>query len=147
MQATATMAPTELRRLIRSGDWTTPTSGAATGFLQANLVMLPASHAFHFLLFCTRNAKPCPVLDVLEAGATAPAIAEDADLHIDVYVDGVFHEEAVIPTSFQARRHELCWKYKLEDGEHTVKVVWKDPAAGYTIDLNSVVVYGPEPSA
>jgi len=80
----ATMSPFELRRRIRSGEWTTPTSGAATGFLQANLVMLPESHAFHFLLFCTRNAKPCPVLDVLEAGATAPAIAHDADLREDL---------------------------------------------------------------
>lgn len=80
----ATMLPSELRRQIRRGEWTTPTSGAATGFLQANLVMLPASHAFHFLLFCTRNAKPCPVLDVLEAGATAPAIAEGADLRDDL---------------------------------------------------------------
>ena len=61
------LSPIELRRRIRKGEWTTPTSGAATGFLQANLVMLPASHAFHFLLFCTRNPKPCPVLDVLEA--------------------------------------------------------------------------------
>lgn len=80
----ATMSPLELRRRIRRGEWTTPTSGAATGFLQANLVMLPESHAFHFLLFCTRNAKPCPVLDVLEAGATAPAIAHDADLRDDL---------------------------------------------------------------
>ena len=80
----ATMTATDLRRRIRSGEWTTPTSGAATGFLQANLVMLPASHAFHFLLFCTRNPKPCPVLDVLEAGVSAPAIAEGADLRIDL---------------------------------------------------------------
>jgi uncharacterized protein YcsI (UPF0317 family) len=31
----------ELRQLIRSGKWTTPTSGAAPGYVQANLVMLP----------------------------------------------------------------------------------------------------------
>ncbi len=80
----ATMTASELRRRIRSAEWTTPTSGAATGFLQANLVMLPASHAFHFLLFCTRNPKPCPVLDVLEAGESAPAIAEGADLRVDL---------------------------------------------------------------
>ena len=80
----ATMTASELRHRIREGEWTTPTSGAATGFLQANLVMLPASHAFHFLLFCTRNPKPCPVLDVLEAGESAPAIAEGADLRVDL---------------------------------------------------------------
>ena len=84
MPASATIEPAELRRRIRAGEWTTPTSGAASGCLQANLVMLPESHAFHFLLFCTRNPKPCPVLDVLEAGATEPAIAAGADLRDDL---------------------------------------------------------------
>ena len=79
-----TLSASELRHRIRSGDWTVPTSGAATGFLQANLVMLPASHAFHFLLFCTRNPKPCPVLDVLEAGISEPTIADEADLRVDL---------------------------------------------------------------
>ncbi len=32
----------ELRQQIRTRQWTTPTSGAASGYLQANLVMLPA---------------------------------------------------------------------------------------------------------
>jgi uncharacterized protein YcsI (UPF0317 family) len=91
----ATMTPSELRRRIRRGEWTTPTSGAATGFLQANLVMLPASHAFHFLLFCTRNPKPCPVLDVLEAGVYAPAIAHDADLRDDLPRYRVFEQGAM----------------------------------------------------
>ena len=84
MPASANIEPTELRRRIRNGEWTGPTSGAATGFLQANLVMLPETHAFHFLLFCARNPKPCPVLDVLEAGATEPAIAPGADLRDDL---------------------------------------------------------------
>ncbi len=61
-------SPAQLRELIRNGKWTTPTSGAASGYLQANLVMLPADEAFNFLLFCVRNPKPCPILDVLEPG-------------------------------------------------------------------------------
>ena len=61
-------SPQQLRQLIRNRKWTTPTSGAASGYLQANLVMLPAEEAFNFLLFCVRNPKPCPILDVLEPG-------------------------------------------------------------------------------
>ena len=76
--------PAKLRELIRTGKWTTPTSGAAPGYVQANLVMLPAAEAFHFLLFCVRNPKPCPILDVLEPGAFEPAIAPDADLRSDL---------------------------------------------------------------
>jgi len=64
-----------LRELIRSREWTKPTSGAATGYVQANLVMLPQEAAFDFLLFCVRNPKPCPILDVLEPGQVEPHIA------------------------------------------------------------------------
>ena len=76
--------PKELRNLIRNRQWTTPTSGAASGYLQANLVMLPADEAFNFLLFCVRNPKPCPILDVLEPGQVEPLIAPGADLRTDL---------------------------------------------------------------
>ncbi|MEJ2658056.1 MAG: putative hydro-lyase [Desulfobacterales bacterium] len=78
------LTPSSLREQIRSGSWTGPTSGAATGYVQANLVMLPKEAAFEFLLFCVRNPKPCPILDVLEPGRAEPAIAPGADLRTDV---------------------------------------------------------------
>jgi uncharacterized protein YcsI (UPF0317 family) len=77
-------SPAQLRELIRSGKWNTPTSGAASGYLQANMVMLPAEEAFNFLLFCVRNPKPCPLLDVLEPGQVEPIIAPGADLRTDL---------------------------------------------------------------
>jgi len=76
--------PRQLRQLIRDRKWTTPTSGAASGYLQANLVMLPAEEAFNFLLFCVRNPKLCPILDVLEPGQVEPIIAPGADLRTDL---------------------------------------------------------------
>lgn len=82
----------ELRQLIRDGAWRGPTSGAAPGFVQANLVMLPAEAAFSFLLFCTRNPKPCPILDVLEPGRVEPAIAPGADLRTDLPRYRVYRE-------------------------------------------------------
>ena len=91
--------PKELRNLIRSREWTTPTSGAASGYLQANLVMLPADEAFNFLLFCVRNPKPCPILDVLEPGQVEPLIAPGADLRTDlprykIFENGAFQTDA-----------------------------------------------------
>jgi uncharacterized protein YcsI (UPF0317 family) len=88
----------DLRERIRRGEWTSPTSGAASGYVQANLVMLPRDTAFHFLVFCVRNPKPCPVLDVLEPGVTTPAIAPQADLRTDlpryrIYRNGDLAEE------------------------------------------------------
>lgn len=81
-----------LRHEIRNERWTGQTSGAATGFVQANLVMLPAQFAFDFLLFCTRNPKPCPILDVLEPGEVSPAIAPDADIRTDLPQYRIFRE-------------------------------------------------------
>jgi uncharacterized protein YcsI (UPF0317 family) len=57
--------PKSLRTLIRSGGWDKPTAGLALGYAQTNLVILPRSYAFYFLLFCQRNPKPCPLLEVL----------------------------------------------------------------------------------
>ena len=78
------VSPQQLRQYIRNGKWTIPTSGAASGYLQANLVMLPSAEAFNFLLFCVRNPKPCPILDVLEPGQVEPIIAPGADLRTDL---------------------------------------------------------------
>jgi uncharacterized protein YcsI (UPF0317 family) len=88
----------QLRKRIRAAEWQKPTSGAARGFVQANLVMLPQREAFHFLLFCVRNPKPCPILDVLEAGVDEPKIAPGADLRQDlpryrIYRNGELTEE------------------------------------------------------
>jgi len=76
--------PRHLRERIRSGKFVSPTTGVAKGYVQANLVMLPKEWAFHFLLFCTRNPKPCPILEVLEPGEMEPQIAPGADLRTDL---------------------------------------------------------------
>src|SRR4051794_30070655 len=74
-----------VREACRTGRLTRPTSGHASGFAQANLVIVPQSAAFEFLLFCQRNPKPCPVLEVTEPGDFVPRrFAPDADLRTDL---------------------------------------------------------------
>ncbi len=99
-----TITAAQLRERIRNGEWQTPTSGAAYGYVQANLVMLPKTDGFNFLLFCIRNTKPCPILDVLEAGVFEPKIAPGADLRRDlplyrIYRDGIMEKEVTTVTS------------------------------------------------
>jgi uncharacterized protein YcsI (UPF0317 family) len=75
----------QTRLACRSGEFIEQTSGLASGFAQANLVILPRALAADFLLFCQRNPKPCPLLDVTEAGSPVPErAAPDADLRTDL---------------------------------------------------------------
>ena len=74
-----------LRELVRAGKFADVTAGVALGYVQANLVVLPRAQAFDFLLFCQRNSKPCPLLDVTEAGDAEPKLcAPGADVRTDV---------------------------------------------------------------
>src|SRR5947209_11444438 len=78
-------AGAEVRRRARAGDLRGPTPGLAAGYVQANLVAVPRELAYDFLLFCVRNPKPCPLLDVTDPGSPVPAFAApDADLRTDL---------------------------------------------------------------
>jgi uncharacterized protein YcsI (UPF0317 family) len=75
----------DTRLACRSGQLTEQTSGLAPGYAQANLAVLPRELASDFLLFCQRNPKPCPLLDVTEPGSFVPRhAAPDADLRTDL---------------------------------------------------------------
>jgi uncharacterized protein YcsI (UPF0317 family) len=95
----ANMKPEEVRAMIRRNKWIKPTSGMANGYTQANLVILRKDLAFEFLLFCQRNPKPCPVLDVTDPGSPIPQlVAPGADLRTDlpkyrIYYHGELVEE------------------------------------------------------
>lgn len=100
MQLTALPSdPARVRDLIRSGEVTETTAGMAPGRVQANLVVLPRDMAFDFMLFCQRNPKPCPLLEVTEPGDSEPKrLAPGADLRYDipryrVYRDGELEAE------------------------------------------------------
>jgi uncharacterized protein YcsI (UPF0317 family) len=67
--------------------------------VQANLAILPRDLAFDFLLFCQRNPKPCPLLEVVEAGQVEPGLTTPGgDIRRDVpgyriYENGEFTAE------------------------------------------------------
>lgn len=87
----------QFRDLVRRGEHAGPTAGLALGFVQANLVVLPRDLAFDFLLFCQRNPKPCPLLDVTEPGSSVPNLcAPDADLRTDVPCYRVFRNGELV---------------------------------------------------
>ncbi|WP_163527048.1 putative hydro-lyase [Halobacillus ihumii] len=91
------MNPKQQRETFRINKYTGTTSGMCDNYLQANMIILPKEYAFEFLLFCQRNPRSCPIVDVLEEGVTQPQIAE-ADIRTDlpkyrIYRNGQLDQE------------------------------------------------------
>ena len=88
-----------VRQEIREGRITGTSRGLAHGFVQCNLAILPKQYAFDFLLYCQRNQRSCPVLEVTDPGSPEPKkLAPGADLRTDcaryaIYRDGMRLED------------------------------------------------------
>ena len=96
----ASLTGREFRQLSKSGDWTGPSIGVATRYVQANLAILPADLADDFESFCELNPKPCPLLERLPAGQFLTTLtANGADLRTNIpryltYADGILVDES-----------------------------------------------------
>ncbi len=86
-------SPQALRLRIRSGEHDSNTSGLAAGYVQCNIVILPADWASDFLRFCHLNPKPCPLV-ATSNGPGDPAIPPlgDIDIRTDVPSYRVFEQ-------------------------------------------------------
>lgn len=81
---TPNLSAAELRAWCRDGRFDVPTAGYADSHVQANLMIVPQESAFDFLLFCQRNPKPCPLVEVLEPGQVEARSAPQSDLRSDL---------------------------------------------------------------
>ena len=105
--------PAEVRALIRTGQLTAPTTGYCDGYAQGNLVVLPKALAWDFLLFCQRNPKACPLLEVTDAGQRSfSQFAPDSDIARDIpryriYRNGELAEETTDVTHYFEERNDL----------------------------------------
>ena len=111
IQTSVPQTGAEARQLIREGRFRQPTSGVAPHFVQANVAILPRDVAFEFLLFCQRNPKPCPVVEVIEAGRVEAALtAPGSDIRTDVGLYKVFKNGELVdePDSLESHwRNDL----------------------------------------
>ncbi|MPZ58320.1 MAG: DUF1445 domain-containing protein [Rhizobiales bacterium] len=99
MTADVTLESQRVRRDIRAGRITGTSRGLAHSFVQCNLAILPREYAFDFLLYCQRNQRACPVLEVTDPGdPVTRKLAPGADLRTDcarytIFVDGIARED------------------------------------------------------
>ncbi len=108
--------PKDVRSLIREEEITGQTSGMCAGYAQANLAVLPKEYAYDFLLFCQRNQKSCPLLEVSDVGSrTLSKIAPGADIATDI------------------PKYRI-WENGILSGEYTdVKKFWRDDLVSFLI--------------
>jgi len=99
MTGPALLESQRVRQEIRASRITGTSRGLAHGFVQCNLAILPKEYAFDLLLYCQRNQRACPVLEVTDPGSPVPhKLAPTADLRTDcaryaIYRDGVRAED------------------------------------------------------
>lgn len=106
----------DLRRAIRSGEFTAPTAGHCPGFVQTNVVIVPQSYADELAEFCRLNPKPCPLVCRTAPGSWEPEAAPGADLRTDVPRYRVF-------------RHGVAEMFEPTD----VPSLWRDDFVGFLI--------------
>ncbi len=111
-----TPSPPELRRQIRAGLHRGNTSGFCAGYVQCNLVILPADSAADFLAFCQANPKPCPLIGISEAGnPMLPQLGADIDIRSDI-------------PSYRVFRHGV-----LTDEVENISALWQDDLVAFLL--------------
>lgn len=90
--ALSAVKPAEVRALMRTDAFQLLTTrNVALGHVQCALVALPQAVALDFMVFCQRNQRPCPVIEVVEAGSVeARRSAPGSDLRTDLALYSVF---------------------------------------------------------
>jgi uncharacterized protein YcsI (UPF0317 family) len=107
--------PEQLRSRIRAGEHSGNTSGLAPGFVQCNIVILPADWAADFLKFCQLNPKPCPLIASGDPGDPALPTLGDIDIRVDVPSYRVFENGTAI------------------DEVHDINALWRDDLVTFAL--------------
>ena len=91
--------PRSVRRAIRDGRYRGFTNNVAPGFVQGNLVIVPADHADDFEAFARANAQALPVLGRSDPGSPyIPALGRELDLRTDLGEYMVFRDGEHVAT-------------------------------------------------
>jgi uncharacterized protein YcsI (UPF0317 family) len=116
MNASSMLESQRVRAEIRAGRITGTSRGLAHGFVQCNLAILPKEYAFDFLLYCQRNQRACPVLEVTDPGSPVPKkLAPAGDLRTD------------------CARYAI-YRYGRRDEDRTdILDLWRDDLVGFLI--------------
>lgn len=101
---------------MRRGVWNGPTVYKVPDHVQCNLVVISRDLAYDFLLYCQRNPRPCPVIEVADPGNPEPRIsAPGADLRTDL-------------PKYRVYRHG-----ELSEERNEIRDLWRDDSVAFLI--------------
>jgi hypothetical protein len=78
---------------------------------------------------------------VLKGEVTGKQGNADYILKTELYIDGTLTETPVLPTGFNARRNELCWKYDLTKGKHLVQLRILNPEPAVEVKSDEAIIF------
>lgn len=91
--------PRAVRRAIRCGVFRAFTNMVAAGFVQGNLVIVPAAYADHFEQYCANNPQALPIIGRSRVGdPMMEGLGEGLDLRTDIGSYMVFRDGAHVAT-------------------------------------------------
>jgi len=56
-------------------------------------------------------------------------------------------ETAQMPLAYLSRRFEICWKYDLPKGKHSINLKWKNPKEGIDVVVKDIITYSNVPGS
>ena len=65
----------------------------------------------------------------------------NAEIELEMSIDGGAAEKFIMPTAFETRKHELAWKYQLSEGDHSIEIKILNPKPGLRVDVGDLLVY------
>jgi hypothetical protein len=63
----------------------------------------------------------------------------------ELYVDNKLVERIPLPVNYTTRRYEVCWKYDLPKGKHSVKLKILNQSDQYKIQSAQIIIYSDKP--
>jgi hypothetical protein len=79
-------------------------------------------------------------------GQTAKwASASDHVIDTRLYVDNKLMDSISLPVNYTTRRYDICWKYDLPKGKHSVKFKIVNPSKEFGVESPEVIIYSDKP--
>ena len=75
------------------------------------------------------------------------AVSNDGDDHVvevDLYIDGELDQSVGLPTEFRSRKNTPFWRFGLQNRQHTLRFVVKNPSEHADFLISRLVYYGPD---